>query len=312
MTSDHREVACLKVYGEMDDNNVWQIVLTKHMDPHVRGITLRTAFFQLVNRKFDCALSMNPGTLLPEWGFYHQEVTCNPNYRDPIYARNTIWSVDENTNDNGGHSPAEFQDSMTFWAKITEMHSTSWSANQGFTEAHPYQSPPENWPFLERGVSYWTHERKALYLLGNPVVWWMCGVCVGVFLLLALVIAMRVKRGLKDHDSPHVQRFENVGRMLTVAWALHFAPFFLMKRQLFLHHYLPALYFSMLLTGVVFDFIFGRAPRPVRVSALVIVVAVVAWAHFQFLFVIFFFSLSSILVLATQLFFSLNVNVGLS
>jgi dolichyl-phosphate-mannose-protein mannosyltransferase len=41
---------------------------------------------------------------------------------------------------------------------------------------------------------------------------------------------------------------------LTIGWALHYLPFFIMQRQLFLHHYLPALYFSILMLGAVFDF----------------------------------------------------------
>lgn len=38
-----------------------------------------------------------------------------------------------------------------------------------------------------------------------------------------------------------------------MGWALHYLPFYLMSRQLFLHHYFPALYFAILLSCVVFD-----------------------------------------------------------
>lgn len=45
---------------------------------------------------------------------------------------------------------------------------------------------------------------------------------------------------------------ESAGFFL-VGWLFHFGPFFLMGRQLFLHHYMPALYFSILLFAVGFD-----------------------------------------------------------
>ena len=56
--------------------------------------------------------------------------------------------------------------------------------------------------------------------------------------------------------------------LIAIAWALHYIPFFLMKRQvpilslfnrksnslkLFLHHYFPALYFSILTFGLTLD-----------------------------------------------------------
>jgi dolichyl-phosphate-mannose--protein O-mannosyl transferase len=41
------------------------------------------------------------------------------------------------------------------------------------------------------------------------------------------------------------------------AWFLHYFPFFLMARQLFLHHYFPALYFAIMLFSVMFDFLSG-------------------------------------------------------
>lgn len=46
------------------------------------------------------------------------------------------------------------------------------------------------------------------------------------------------------------------GLIFFLGWVLHYAPFFLMDRILFLHHYLPALVFSILLVGVVFGFLF--------------------------------------------------------
>lgn len=45
-----------------------------------------------------------------------------------------------------------------------------------------------------------------------------------------------------------------------LAWATHYFPFFVMGRQLFLHHYLPAHLASCLVTGSLVEFIFQSEP----------------------------------------------------
>ena len=48
-----------------------------------------------------------------------------------------------------------------------------------------------------------------------------------------------------------------------LAWATHYLPFYVMGRQLFLHHYLPAHLASCLVTGALVEFIFSAdAPEP--------------------------------------------------
>jgi dolichyl-phosphate-mannose-protein mannosyltransferase len=63
---------------------------------------------------------------------------------------------------------------------------------------------------------------------------------------------------------------------LFMGWGLHYFPFFLMSRQLFLHHYLPALYFAILLLCAVFDFMTSTL-RPrwrLQIAAVLIILAV--------------------------------------
>ena len=43
---------------------------------------------------------------------------------------------------------------------------------------------------------------------------------------------------------------------------MHWAPFFLMGRMLFLHHYLPSYIFSVMATTTLVDFLFRDFPRP--------------------------------------------------
>ena len=50
-------------------------------------------------------------------------------------------------------------------------------------------------------------------------------------------------------------RLWNNAGLFTIAWEYHYVPFFLMNRQLFLHHYLPAHLCSALVAGAVLNFV---------------------------------------------------------
>lgn len=62
-------------------------------------------------------------------------------------------------------------------------------------------------------------------------------------------------------------RIYNSTGFFFLAWALHYFPFYLMGRQLFLHHYLPAHLASCLVTGALLEFIFNVEPLNVEETA---------------------------------------------
>jgi dolichyl-phosphate-mannose-protein mannosyltransferase len=53
-------------------------------------------------------------------------------------------------------------------------------------------------------------------------------------------------------------RLYNSTGFFFLAWATHYFPFFVMGRQLFLHHYLPAHLASALVTGALVEFVFSQ------------------------------------------------------
>jgi dolichyl-phosphate-mannose-protein mannosyltransferase len=55
-------------------------------------------------------------------------------------------------------------------------------------------------------------------------------------------------------------RLYNSTGFFFLCWAAHYFPFYLMGRQLFLHHYLPAHLASALVTGALVEFIFNVDP----------------------------------------------------
>jgi dolichyl-phosphate-mannose-protein mannosyltransferase len=86
-----------------------------------------------------------------------------------------------------------------------------------------------------------------------------------------------------DSPSAFVVKYDQLCGFLVLGWFLHYFPFFLMSRQLFLHHYFPALYFSILLTCGVFDLSTSWLKPKVRlqVAAVLAIAAIASWYHFS-------------------------------
>ena len=71
------------------------------------------------------------------------------------------------------------------------------SHNAGLTASHPYQSMPIEWPFLAKGISFWTQNdtRQQIYLLGNPVGMWIAIGSLAVIVGVAGADALSRRRG---------------------------------------------------------------------------------------------------------------------
>lgn len=62
-----------------------------------------------------------------------------------------------------------------------------------------------------------------------------------------------------------------------MGWSLHYFPFYLMARQLFLHHYFPALYFAILLSCACFDLVTSTLRPRVRLQIAGILLIIAIW-----------------------------------
>ncbi|KAK5017295.1 Dolichyl-phosphate-mannose--protein mannosyltransferase 4 [Cryomyces antarcticus] len=68
------------------------------------------------------------------------------------------------------------------------------------------------------------------------------------------------KYPLRYDDGRTRSRLYNSTGFFFLTWAAHYIPFFVMGRQLFLHHYLPAHLASCLVTGALVEFVFNIEP----------------------------------------------------
>jgi dolichyl-phosphate-mannose-protein mannosyltransferase len=200
---------------------------------------------------------------LPDWAFKQQEINGN---KSPT-EKSATWYVDEVVTKHDDED--EYQDDkpvlkvpkkMNFFRKFGELQLLMLQHNAGLTASHPYASNPINWPFLLSGISFWTNndDKKQIYLIGNLIGWWTCvvGLSVYVGILGADLIARR--RGMDPIPESVRNRLWNNAGFFLLFWAVHYLPFFLMSRQLFIHHYLPSHLASALIAGAALNFILSE------------------------------------------------------
>jgi dolichyl-phosphate-mannose-protein mannosyltransferase len=120
-------------------------------------------------------------------------------------------------------------------------------------------SPEEADERAQLSKTYEGFRGQQIYLLGNPLLWWAAAAGIAAYVGLVVVYRISQRLGLRvssliDSSALGGQlNFGSTSGFLFVQWLWHYVPFFGMKRQLFLHHYLPALYFSVILLAVLTD-----------------------------------------------------------
>jgi dolichyl-phosphate-mannose-protein mannosyltransferase len=271
-------------------------------------------------------------TPLPDWAFKQAEINGNKNSQQS----SNIWYVEEipslpADSDRLKKEPRKIKH-VPFLKKYFELQRAMFFHNNALTSSHPYASQPISWPFLLRGVSFWTENdtRQQIYFLGNPIGWWLASSLLAVFAGIIGADQLALRRGMDALDGRECLYFLQITKLISniilsgtrsrlynstgfffLTWASHYIPFFIMGRQLFLHHYLPAHLASALVTGALVEFIFNVEPildeptvddkgkksleqaRPVRErlgtqsllpawGATGVILAVVGWSFFYF------------------------------
>lgn len=217
---------------------------------------------------------------LPDWAYEQQEVTCNKN----AVRMNSLWYIETNENPLLPVDAEKVNYKLPgFFGKFLELQKVMWQTNAGLTSRHAYDSRPHHWPFLRRGINFWVQNHRHIYLIGNPFTWWLSSISVLLYIGVRGLLVLREKRGYKDFHHSAVVKYDQLIGFTVLGWALHYLPFFLMGRQLFLHHYFPALYFSILTFASVFDLVTSTMSprRRIQVAAVIMALSIWTFAHFS-------------------------------
>lgn len=257
-----KEVSCYgfeKFHGDANDD--WVVEIVKHKTPKgvaQENLTAVDTVFRLRHAMTGNYL-FSTDVKLPDWGFQQQEVTAAGQGARPL----THWYIESNTNDllpEEERIEAAYRD-LSFFEKLVESHKVMWLINEGLTTYHEYQSSPHEWPLLLRGINYWSKDHAQVYFIGNPVVWWSATACLLAFVVHVGISILKWQAGRKVAANKHVFNFNAQMFSYFAGWLIHYGPFYLMGRQLFVHHYLPAYYFAILGLGHFFDLLVSATQR---------------------------------------------------
>eukprot|EP00048_Salpingoeca_helianthica_P005115 m.84536 g.84536 ORF g.84536 m.84536 type:complete len:723 (+) comp13478_c0_seq3:214-2382(+) len=289
ITAGHQQVTGYGVNGTGDINDEWTVHVVEGPDAtHVHRIVTR---FRLLHHTpgltRPCALAA-VGTRLPSWGFEQGEVTCSPDTTGP----GTLWNIEEHTNALlPPGQPAAVQPS--FWRTVLELHASMGSVNNALVPKEGEDtSRPWQWPINYKGQRFtaWGDKDPRVYLLGDPVAYWLALVAVLTAIALLLVDALLLQRGAELPtwlNQEERTRTRNACILFLLAWVLHYAPFYLMGRVLYFHHYLPAFVCSAMVTGILIDFLLTCIQRACHKTHLfrlcgVLSVILVLWTSHRF------------------------------
>lgn len=200
--------------------------------------------------------------LLPEWGFNQQEVNGNKVIQD----NSNIWTFDQIIGLNGERAiyVPKPRKSLPFLKKWWELQIQMFARNNALSSEHPYASEPASWPITLKGVSFWTKNdtRAQIYFVGNFFGWWLEVVLIAIYAGVFVAEQLTRRRAFYTLSDASRNRMYNSLGFLLVGWAAHYFPFFLMSRQKFLHHYLPAHLIAACFSGGMVEFLFtdNRGP----------------------------------------------------
>ncbi|TKA76040.1 hypothetical protein B0A49_05961 [Cryomyces minteri] len=242
---------------EGDANDLFRVEIIRSMSEgseakeRVRAVQTK---FKLVHAMTGCVLFSHK-VKLPDWGFEQQEVTCAKGGTLP----NSVWYIEQNEHPmlKEGAEKVNYRN-PGFLGKFWELQKVMWTTNAGLVESHAWDSRPPSWPVLRRGINFWGKDHRQIYLIGNPLIWWSSTAAIAVYVAVKGLAVLRWQRGYKDYSVTTFKRFDYEIGSSVLGWAFHYFPFFLMQRQLFLHHYFPALYFAIIALCQVYDFVTAR------------------------------------------------------
>lgn len=261
VTKKHYQVTCYGENGTGDANDIWQIQKeSSKADKDDRIYTVRTRF-RLVHYLDKCALHSH-SKQLPKWAYEQLEVTCNPK----LFDKNNYWNVEDNFYPMLPNVSFE-EYSPSFIERFIESHAVMLQGNSGLKPKEgEVTSRPWQWPINYRGQFFSASKGHKIYLLGNPVIWWVNIVTIPISMLLSVAIIIRQKvtraksnKSTSDFKSGWTDDIEQTFLEATIwnliGWTLHYVPFYFMGRVLYFHHYFPAFIFSCIQTAITYDFV---------------------------------------------------------
>ncbi|ESX02994.1 hypothetical protein KL918_002233 [Ogataea parapolymorpha] len=253
VSSSHYEVSGYGnlTVGDFKDNWVVEVVDQYGTEDKLRLHPLTTSF-RLRSEALGCYLASS-GIALPQWGFRQGEVMCmkNPFKRD----KRTWWNIENHSNPELPNPPEDFKLPKTSFLKdFIQLNIAMMATNNALVPDPEKQddlaSNAWQWPTLHVGIRLcgWGDDNVKYFLIGSPATTWTSSIAIVVFVIMVVRYLLRWQRQINDFEGQpkKADLFVMGGLYPFLGWLLHYLPFCIMGRVTYVHHYLPALYFAMI------------------------------------------------------------------
>ncbi|EMG45430.1 PMT2 Dolichyl-phosphate-mannose--protein mannosyltransferase 2 [Candida maltosa Xu316] len=254
LTKSEYEVSC---YGNLtigDPKDNWIVEIAEQAgDEDKMRLHPLTSSFRLKNELMNCYLGVS-GNSLPQWGFRQGEVVC---YKNPFKKdKRTWWNLENNRNEILPPAPADFKLPKTrFLRDFIQINLAMMATNNALVPDPDKQDDLASsfwqWPTLNVGIRMcgWSADKAKYFMIGSPATTWTSTAGVFLFAFIVIFYLVRWQRQYVDFPSTNPQKlklFLMGGIYPMFGWGLHFMPFVIMGRVTYVHHYVPALYFAMI------------------------------------------------------------------
>lgn len=277
--------------GDAKDNWIIEFVDQPGTEDKLRLHPITTSF-RLRSEVLGCYLAA-PGVGLPAWGFRQGEVICmkDPFKRDKRTWWNIEMHNNPDlplpAEDFKYPKTNFFRD---FIQLNVAMMATNNALVPDPEKKDDLSSQAWQWPTLNVGIRLcgWGDDNTKYFLIGSPATTWTSSVGLIVFIILVISYGIRYLRQINDfpEDIPTLKQIEEEekssseksseevktieslpkqkmsvklnkflisGLVAFFGWFIHFIPFLVMGRVLYVHHYLPTLYFAMIVFCYMID-----------------------------------------------------------
>lgn len=242
-------------YGHVDqgdDKDNWVIEVVEQVGKEdTKKIHPLTTSIRLKHSVLGCYLAQT-GTQLPAWGFRQFEIAClkNPFKSD----KRTWWNVESHVNSKLPAKPENFTyPSIGFIKEFMFLNLAMMRTNNALKpdqdKNDALASSAWQWPTLYLGLRLngWDDDNVKYFLLGTPLTTWASTLAVAGLMLYIVWLIFRWRRQFKVLSDPKKADLFLMGAFYPLlGWGLHYLPFCIMGRVTYVHHYLPALYFALI------------------------------------------------------------------
>ncbi|KAI8620935.1 Dolichyl-phosphate-mannose-protein mannosyltransferase-domain-containing protein [Chytriomyces sp. MP71] len=264
-----REVSFGGSESTADTQDLWRVVIIDDLGRRSNGKlrTLNTRF-RLQHVESGCFLRSDHLVHLDKtWGFDQQEVACTTFPITFANSRSTLWNIEEQWNDELPHGKkSDFP--WSFFGSFMDDNYDKMLGNSMLVpnslekNRSPIESEPWEWPTMHASLHIGGHGFNYL-VLGHPMIWLGVTAALIVYSVTAAVYVYRYFSGVGSNDwkdpGTSLDDFWFMFKIGILGWIVNFIPYIVMPRVTYIHHYLPALQFGMILLAFIVEHLLTRA-----------------------------------------------------